>query len=708
VGLRREATVEAVLARLRRLADQQSADVGAIRRLYNFLDQHYETEATLIDSSFNEEPLFCLPGEPPRYLPRSLVFWQDVGPIFGDSRGCLSEHWSDLQRFFVHKLEVPLRPSPEDYGALLAEMAKKDALTPGQESVLWPVYRELDRCLGEEAEQITDQSWWKELVGGWVFWTDRDEFRANQGDLFVNDQEDLYELFKGCPDVAFLKLPSNQYPHISRFLKAAGIPLLSEAVTVEPAVTDRLRGHSGLTALCRQVAPFIVRYLFYREQDSFRQRQESGLLSRFGQVDVKVCDELHVATCLKGVRVPVQRRFASQFPTVFISRGEEDNIDGLAAELARMLRGSPGLQMFIAAALSRTDAHAIERLMRAQGISLLPEVKEDDLVETRSTEGEFPHGEGTKYAADVSDAGGEGGVLAGMGGPTWEEIGDNSGSDAIPVCSGTGGGPARSQARTDASRHIAEPADSRPPAAAELGKDGEEYDDGLSSRVGSGQPATSASPPTPPRSSDREPGTTPPVWTPACSPEQVSTGISEVVPSVVRGRAATTRVTAAGDRTPSAGPEDLEDPQPNMHALPIGRWGEWYAVLCLKDELAARHPSAEALQVTSGFRFISKGEVLAEIRWLNWQRDEGVGCDIEVVEGVRKEYVEVKSTSDGSRASFVVTAAQWRLARQQGAAYRILRVYHAGTPTARAESYHDPFRLWQEDRLAARLLQIVI
>src|SRR5262249_39663775 len=147
-----------------------------------------------------------------------------------------------------------------------------------------------DRCLGEE-EQISDQSWWKELVGGWVFWTDRDEFWANEGDLFVNDREDLYELFKGCTEVAFLKLPSNQYPHISRFLKAAGIPLLSEAVTVEPTVTDRLHGHPGLTARCRQLAPFIIRYLFYREQDSFRQWQGSGVLTRLGQLDVKVCDE---------------------------------------------------------------------------------------------------------------------------------------------------------------------------------------------------------------------------------------------------------------------------------------------------------------------------------------------------------------------------------------------------------------------------------
>ncbi len=68
----------------------------------------------------------------------------------------------------------------------------------------------------------------------------------------------------------------------------------------------------------------------------------------------------------------------------------------------------------------------------------------------------------------------------------------------------------------------------------------------------------------------------------------------------------------------------------------------------------------------------------------------------------------MKSTAGDSKTTFQVTAAQWRLARQQGPAYRILRVFNTGLADARAENYHDPFRLWQEGRLTARLLQIVI
>jgi hypothetical protein len=711
VGINRESSVEAVLKRLGHLSEQQSSDVATIQKLYRFLDEHYDDDQEAIDSAFADEPLFCLPGEPLRYLPRSLVFWQDVGPIFGDSRGCLSKHWPDLKRFFTHKLEVSLRPSPEDYAALLTELGDENSLTPKKEKIIWAVYRELDRCLGEGADRITDQSWWKEFINSQVFWTDKGEFWANDDNLFVNDTGELYDLFRGQPGIAFLKLPANQHPHISRFLKAARIALLSEAVVVEPVVTNQLHDHPGLAARCRQVTPFIIRYLFYREQDFFRQWQGAGTVTGLEKLEVKVCDDLHVVARLEGVQVPVRRRFASRFPTIFISRGEEGDLDGLAAEVAHMLRGPLGLEMFIAAALSRVDARAVERLMQAQGIPQLPGDEEEDFTGIAGTHEGFGSDEEPDDAMDTADLAEEragGGALVEKGGGEQEEGSEDLGSDAIPAVSGADMGPDLSRARAEASRHPEGRTDYRSLPPPELGEEYGEEEGGLASRVGPGRPATSDSPPSSPRSRDGEPVMTPAVWSPACSPEHANRKMSEVVPSVIEAGAAATRVAAVGDGHPSAEPEELEDLRLSPNAAPIGRWGERYAVLCLKEELSARHPAAEVVQDASGVRFTSDGVGLAEVRWLNWQKDEGVGCDIEVVKGTGTEFVEVKSTSDGSRSSFAVTAAQWQLARQQGAAYRILRVFHAGTPAARAESYHDPYRLWQEGRLTARLLQIVI
>jgi hypothetical protein len=100
------------------------------------------------------------------------------------------------------------------------------------------------------------------------------------------------------------------------------------------------------------------------------------------------------------------------------------------------------------------------------------------------------------------------------------------------------------------------------------------------------------------------------------------------------------------------------------------------------------------------------GEVVAEVRWLNWQQDRGVGYDILVCEGGVEGYVEVKSTADEARAVFEVTPAEWECARLNGPRYRIFRVYNAGRPNPRIEVLADPYRLWQEGRLVARPVRI--
>jgi hypothetical protein len=526
--------------------------------------------------------------------------------------------------------------------------------------------------------------------------------------LQERDRGDLYELFKGCPDIAFLKLPANQHPHVSRFLRAAGIALVSEAVEIEPVVTNQLHEHRGLTARCRQAVPFIIRYLFSREQDSFREWQESGTAARLGQMEIKVCDDLHVDASLNGVQVSVRQRFASRASTVFVSRGEEDDIDGLAAELARMLRGSPGLKMFIAAALSRTDARAIERLMQAQGIPQLPE-GEENIVRAAVVAGEFsPDEEPADAEAASEPAADDDEMSQGENLDEWEDAPADDVRDAIGVPPETGGalvpaGPkVASVPLPDGTSVSATP---RPPPH----RDGDAGQEATASDTPVPSPGAGPGGPVPASPGSSAEGTiAPPTWSQVCGPEEATPRLSDVTPSVAEGRTRATTTRSGRKEPAAAGKEVPEARTPGPHAKSIGGWGEEYALACLKAELSARHRAAEVVKLASGFRFLMGGRLVAEVRWLNWDGGEGVGRDIDVIEEETTEYVEVKATADAARASFEVTAAEWDLARQSGPAYRIIRVFNAGTPEARADSYRDPYRLWQEGRLTARPLQIVI
>jgi hypothetical protein len=124
--------------------------------------------------------------------------------------------------------------------------------------------------------------------------------------------------------------------------------------------------------------------------------------------------------------------------------------------------------------------------------------------------------------------------------------------------------------------------------------------------------------------------------------------------------------------------------------------------VALEVELSSRHPGAEVVRGDGNLRFVVGGVVVAEVRWLNWQEDRGIGYDILVRESKQEGYVEVKTTADEARGCFQVTAAEWDCARLNGRCYRIFRVYNAGRPDARIEVICDPYKLWQEGRLVAR------
>jgi hypothetical protein len=482
---------------------------------------------------------------------------------------------------------------------------------------------------------------------------------------------------------------------------------LSDAVQIEMPDSSHHSTQPDLTARCRRVVPFILRYLFYREQESYRERERAGSLDALLRIEVRICDDLHVVVVLCNIRKEARRSFASRFPTLYVKRESEGDLDGLAAELSRMLGGSPGLEMFIAAALSKPDTQAIDRLMQAQDIPELPADEQEPLgaaslheefqnavdLEDESVETDLPH-ECADDAITADDAQGE-----------QEDSTGQTRTERVPA----GVGARREPALTAE----AASGDSTNEEGGYIGsffdhpgnnEDDDQEDDETGSSGGSAPDRAAPS-----REGKDASTPTPTVWRPISDAEIVPVRISEVVPPVAEQRARTTRTRSADGRTPAGeGDPGFEDSLSNPRAIDIGRWGERYAVSCLRDELARRFPTSTIETLPSGCRFRLGERVIAEIRWLNWERDLGVGCDIEVVEQGASVYVEVKATSDSSKATFEVTAAQWTLARQQQAAYRILRVFNAGTADAFARSYRDPYGMWKEGRLSARALQIVI
>jgi hypothetical protein len=716
LGIHKGPTVEAALARLRGFAGQPAADVEVMRTLYQFLDQQFDSQAADIVAAFSASPLCHTPGSPARFLPSGQVFWQDPGPAFLSRRGFLSGQWPDLKPFFVRKLGVAVSPSPEDYAVMLRELSGEEELSPQEERAVWAIYKELDRCLAaaSDPEEVTDEHWWKEMVQEAVFWTDRGEFWCNEGDLFVNDHDEFHRVFKDHPTVAFLKVPTNQHPQVSRFLKAAGIPLLSEAVSVGHIDPARLHDHPHLTARCRCVVPYALRYLFFRENETYREKEESGDLARLSELSVNVCDELEVQVTLCGVSARVRQRFSSRLPHVFVAREAGEDLDGLVIELARMLGGSEGLGMFVAAVLAKGETETIERFMRAKGIPELPPSEEDvegAIVAVAEFNEDAVPGE---HEADEDV----------------EELLDDG--EAVPAHAAVAGLEPDDEAPSDEHSHSDDPVPPTFPPVREGAPirtvpgltPGEADDTDARGRETNpetvGPPRHPGPPATRPPSRPAIPGqfSGPPRdsgsshrggdWVPLVPPGQAKVNVRDGTPRppTERNRTFGERPATGRVEPPGHDQDDEATTNRNPQSYAIGHWGEGYAFVALEAELSSRHPGAEVVRADGNLRFIVDGVVVAEVRWHNWQEDRGVGYDILVREGEQEGYVEVKATVDEARACFEVTAAEWDCARLNGQRYRIFRVYNAGRPDARIEVICDPYKLWQEGRLVARPVRI--
>jgi len=320
------------------LAAERVQDVAQYRDLYRFLDQHFEEGSDSVSAAFRAEPLIYIPGQPGQFQKATEVFWEDVSWLFGDTRGYLSKPWKELKGFFVDKLGVALTPSPQDYVDLLKELSQKTPLSSEDEPKVWEVYREIERRLSENSSEDdpTETTWWQDFANSGLYWTDRGEFWKNEDDVYVNDQEEYYDLFKGQDGCAFLKLPENQFPSFRRLIEAGGLRMLSEAVRVAEVAPHYPRLEKAITKVVREAAPFIIRYLYFKENEVYRTLGDANILGQMGDTSVSVCDALDVLFVFRDGQERVAKDVAGTFARLFVCANVDDPLDRIGVTLSRL------------------------------------------------------------------------------------------------------------------------------------------------------------------------------------------------------------------------------------------------------------------------------------------------------------------------------------------------------------------------------------
>ncbi len=699
IGINTEASVENVLNYLKALVKQKCKDKNKFEKLYGFLNKHFEDNEKSIRQSFYNAPLIYVPNTEKMFFTIHEVLWKDVSEVFGENRAYLEKHYSKLKYFFVEKLGVSEKPSPKDYADVLVDLSEKDEIIDEDKQVILKIYEELNEHLNPDNvdEPISEEGWWGDFINKSIFFVENNKFWHNEGNVLINDNQELYNLFKNREEIAFLWLPPNYHPaKIKFFIEASELQYLSKVVEVIPDFDESsCSKHEGLTKKILDFIPYILRYLYWKEYREYENLKKNKFFEKIKNLEVYTIDKLQVKYSINNMDVSTTalRNCLLYENKLYISKEFENNTDYIAIELSKLFGEIRGLDTFIISIFDKQTKEKIENLMEAKDIGELPQFEKklfEDSLQIPKT-GKLP-----EKPRDISTA------------PTRKVIESIQATEAHS----SSVGKARDISIAPTSKII----ETKPVTEGRFTSVGKARDISTAptKKIIETEPLIEArfsSVEKPSSEIEREPKK----WTPECTPEQAVIKVDKYEPKE-----------ASSQQSPSEGykgktlyrnikPSTSPKPTPKQHdslseedKKAIGRWGEEYALKCVKEEMVKKYPSAKAIDTDNGFVLKKDESIIVKATWLNKYNDRGIGYDIELIEGNIKYYIEVKSTITEGKDWFNVSKDQWELMQREGDKFWICRVYGVGTKNPRCRIIDDPARRWREGGIVASPIRIQI
>ena len=642
LGIRQEASVEEVLDYLQDTTRISQPEKTRFQKIYEFMNDNFVGKEDKIREAFQNHPLTFLPDTEQQFFALNQIIWTDVSEIFGANKGYLEKHYPSLKTFFVDKLEVSVKPSPKDYANTLKDIAKKEKLARTDETVIRKIYLELEQNLdpGKKETLVSEEDWWKDFTRSPVFLTNKGTFWKNDNDIFINDDNDIHDLFKDDKTIAFLKIPKNFHPKISHFLEGVGIRKVSEEATPRPIIGNEAKLRPDITNKLKVLMPYILRYLFQKENSLYQKLKEGQGLSQVIGIKCYSLPVLHVEYKLLSCTVYSERAAVLHQGSLYIQE-DSTSTDYLTIELSKLFGSPKGLDDFIAILFSKADKEQIEAYLQAKGIQELPD-EETEGIET-----------------EISD----------------QQADDQTESDTGETTEGA----------RDAKQE--EPTSSRP-----QGGTGHKYRSGETTESGRTDHGTASG------------GEQPKDWEQECEPEDAETNVEQYQGEKREPKPdepTTRKKGTSGTRTDEDDEADQEEESTEVKNQ-IGEWGERYALKCLIEKFLQKYEGSRCEQTDEGFEIKQNNQSLVKVKWLNKNGDIGIGYDIEVFESGQTNYIEVKSTKTDKKEWFHVSGKQWEKMEEHGRNYTIFRVYNAGKEKeARLKTIEDPAKLWREKLIRA-------
>ncbi|MGV9141661.1 MAG: protein NO VEIN domain-containing protein [Promethearchaeota archaeon] len=372
-------------------------DKEKFKNLYEFLNNHFDDENTdfSMKKEFRDNHLILVPETEKKYFKLQEVIWEDVSDVFKDNKIYLEKHFEELENFFVNKLDVNRKPLPEDYANTLVTISEKDEISEQDRETIVEIYEELDYNLdpNKVAETIDKKDWWDDFIEKEIFLTNKNEFWANDGNVFIKNDSQLFELFSKNDDIAFLWLPKGYHQDkIKSFINKCDIGYISENCKLTPMIGDTSTDkNEELTDYIQNIIPFVFRYLYWKEHSRYEKLKEKKELEKLPLIEVYIADDLKVKYKVNYKPNPWNSIYKITKKTcvldgnkLYISQDPESTTFDIPIEISKIFGEIKGLEDFLLLLNEVEDHYKREEIMDARDIKILPSKERKYLFEKDS------------------------------------------------------------------------------------------------------------------------------------------------------------------------------------------------------------------------------------------------------------------------------------------------------------------------------------
>ncbi|MHA1381329.1 MAG: DUF3883 domain-containing protein, partial [Candidatus Helarchaeota archaeon] len=647
---------------------------------------------------FTSKPLIFVPDSKEKYYRLERVIWLDFTHIFKDNCVCLEKHYPSLKKLFVDKLGVNEKPEPKDFAAVLINISRKgEEISENDKNIILRIYEELNNNLKTERnkELLTKMDWWERFIGKPIFLTDKGEFWTNKGRLFLNDDNQLYELFKADDNIAFLWLKdSYHHDRIKYFIQACKIPRISKNVKIKPYIDgSSISKNEKLTRHIRNCLQYIYQYLFWKKNDTYEELKRKKIFNKIGMIEVFCVDKLEVEYSISGNGIELKKidnkGAILHNSKLYFVRDNKNHFE-LLQEFSKLFGDIEELNLFIFSIYEK-DIQEIKRIMKTLKIKELPENeriylninhkarnKENFEYDTADLENELKN---ISFPQKNEWLGTQQRKLNTSRPLTNESLIENTEDNIIPSYIEDNKETSINKEHTTANTKEME----------------REYDKVIES--------------------ENESSSVYKTWLPQISPEEAPIVIDNnriTIKSQINNKSIdiikkedeyTFKNKDSLKQTIEYYGEEIEKLSKSVRKK-IGRWGEEYAFRCIKSELSGKYSNTKLIETDLGFKLMKEENIITEVIWLNKLEEKMEHFDIKIYENNNTYFIEVKTTKEYNKTWFPVSKDQWRMMNEKGENFYIYRVYGAGTDKPRLEKISNPAKLWLDGKINAYPIRI--